>query len=99
MMLSPTSSPRAIRSAAQAAARDSPRGTPDLQRRALLGSTMIGQDIEADKIRVIGELASRMKQPVAPFDKNKRGECLYCFLGQVSIKYFTMTLLKRCFYD
>ena len=70
-MLPPTSSPRAIR-AATSAARDSPRGTPDLTRRALLGSTHA--DIEADKSRVIGELASRMRLPVAPFDKNKRGE-------------------------
>ena len=75
MMLSPTSSPRAIRAAAAAAARDSPRGTPDLQRRALMGSSLMSQvDIETEKHRVIGELASRMKQPIPPFDKNKRGK-------------------------
>ena len=60
MMLSPTSSPRAVRAMTAAAARESPRGTPDLQRRALLGSAMMSvSDIETDKSRVIGELASR----------------------------------------
>jgi hypothetical protein len=78
MMLSPTSSPRAIRAATAAAARDS----PDLQRRALLGSSLMTQvDIETEKSRVIGELASRMKQPVPAFDKNKRGISSYHFVN------------------